>query len=479
MQHYRDLLQIRIPTLRIGVSVLILCYIAPPVAAYDFSALVALAEGALQGDNVGQPVAGFEIRLLKKGAPIFHQAFGDWSINRPANADSSTKTLSGAVMMALVDSGDAGLSLDSHLSDFLPEYDVPGLRDIKIRQAFSHTSGIAGDEGSLILLNPNITLRQAATLISQKPLAYGPPGSTFAYGGLSMQAAGAAAEVASGQAYVDLFAERIAGPLHLENTQFVLASDQNPRVAGGIEATAADFGRFMDMLQNGGVDRASAVRVLSTNSVNEMFRRQTSDDQLIAGSPTDNNRYGIGVWLDQLGQAGPTVDVLAAGARGFHSWIDRPNGLVFTFATDSTNFGNIEVLSSMMHREILRAVPAADFDLDGDVDGDDLAVWQGAYGMTPLADADSDGDSDGSDFLQWQRQLGTGPRAISLSAVVPEPATFHLLTLAAACRRRRSSALRVPTTRLRGTRTKNRPILAPLWVCWRACRSPRPTPQLA
>jgi CubicO group peptidase (beta-lactamase class C family) len=458
MQHSRDLLPIRIPTRRIAVSVLILFCIASPLAAYEFSALIALAEGALEGDNVGQPVAGFEIRLLKNGAPIFHQAFGDWSLNRPANADSSTKTLSGAVIMALVDSGDGGFSLESHLGDFLPEYDIQGLRDITVRQAFSHTSGIVGDEGSLILLNPNITLRQAATLISQKPLAYDPPGSTFSYGGLSMQAAGAAAEVAAGQAYVDLFAERIAGPLHLENTQFVVASDQNPRVAGGLETTAADFSRFMDMLQHGGVDRATARQVLSTNSVNEMFRRQTSDDQPIANSPTDNNRYGIGVWLDQLGQAGPTVDVLAAGARGFHSWIDRSDGLVFTFATDATNFGNIEVLSSMMHREILRAVPAADFDLDGIVDDDDLPVWQGSYGMTTLADADGDGDSDGADFLEWQRQLGTGLPAISLSAAVPEPATFPLLMLAATCLRRLSSELRVSTTRHCGTRTMKRPF---------------------
>jgi hypothetical protein len=84
----------------------------------------------------------------------------------------------------------------------------------------------------------------------------------------------------------------------------------------------------MDMLLNGGVDRTSLTTVLTADSVEEMLRRQTTDELVIANTPTGNNRYGIGVWLDQLGQAGPVVDVLAAGARGFHSWIDKSAGLV-------------------------------------------------------------------------------------------------------------------------------------------------------
>ena len=142
----------------------------------------------------------------------------------------------------------------------------------------------------------------------------------------------------------------------MTNTQFVLASDSNPRVAGGIESTATDFGRFMDMLLNDGVDRVTSTRVLAAASVAEILTRQTSDDQIIVNSPADNNLYGIGVWVDQLVQAGPPVDALAAGARGFHSWIDKSYGLVMTFATEETVFANVEVLSSMMHTAILQAV---------------------------------------------------------------------------------------------------------------------------
>jgi hypothetical protein len=73
----------------------------------------------------------------------------------------------------------------------------------------------------------------------------------------------------------------------------------------------------------------------------------------------------------------------------------------------------------------------ADFDDDGDVDGDDLADWQAAYSLTTDADADGDGDSDGADFLAWQRQY-TGAGAIAAITAVPEPATGILGLLSVA-----------------------------------------------
>jgi len=67
--------------------------------------------------------------------------------------------------------------------------------------------------------------------------------------------------------------------------------------------------------------------------------------------------------------------------------------------------------------------------------GADLAQWQGDFGVNAM----SDGDSDGADFLTWQRQLGSVAAGKLTSAAVPEPATWVLLTLAAAgaCLRRR------------------------------------------
>jgi hypothetical protein len=78
--------------------------------------------------------------------------------------------------------------------------------------------------------------------------------------------------------------------------------------------------------------------------------------------------------------------------------------------------------------------PRADFDDDGDVDGDDLVKWQADFGPTGGSDVDNDGDSDGADFLAWQRQL-SGAAATTPAEAVPEPvaallAAFALATVA-------------------------------------------------
>ncbi|MBA4106854.1 MAG: hypothetical protein C0485_13970 [Pirellula sp.] len=64
---------------------------------------------------------------------------------------------------------------------------------------------------------------------------------------------------------------------------------------------------------------------------------------------------------------------------------------------------------------------SGDFDFDGDVDGDDLLVWQDGFGFDDFLDADGDKDLDvdGADYLIWQRNLrATGAPA---SVSVPEP----------------------------------------------------------
>jgi hypothetical protein len=76
----------------------------------------------------------------------------------------------------------------------------------------------------------------------------------------------------------------------------------------------------------------------------------------------------------------------------------------------------------------------ADFDEDGDVDGDDLADWRAGFGASGSAthaqgDADSDLDVDGNDFLVWQRQLGTSPGVAGATAI-PEPGAPALSSLA-------------------------------------------------
>ena len=79
---------------------------------------------------------------------------------------------------------------------------------------------------------------------------------------------------------------------------------------------------------------------------------------------------------------------------------------------------------------LVRDVSQADFDVDGNVDGADLTIWENAYGTTLAADANLDGDSDGADFLIWQREFDQGAGSLTATATsVPEPSTLMLAAM--------------------------------------------------
>ncbi|HMP07858.1 MAG TPA: autotransporter-associated beta strand repeat-containing protein [Lacipirellulaceae bacterium] len=72
-----------------------------------------------------------------------------------------------------------------------------------------------------------------------------------------------------------------------------------------------------------------------------------------------------------------------------------------------------------------------DFNGDGLVDHDDLAIWSqnfGRQGDATFADGDANGDQnvDGADLLVWQRHLGAGEPTSPAAAGVPEPGTGAL-----------------------------------------------------
>jgi len=379
---------------------------------FDFSAVTELANGALVGQNVNSPVPGFELLLMKDGVVVYRRSFGAWSLGRVGNADSATKTLAGALIMSLVDSSPLPFSLDTKLSEYFPEFGG-NKSTINIRQSFSHSSGL-GD--SVFVGSNTLSLQEVARRIPLTPVEFSPPGTAFSYGGTSMHAAGAVAEIVGQQPWNTLFARRILQPIGMTQTSFVISTPANPRIAGGCESNAPDFALFMETLRRGGL-APSGQRVLSQNAVNQMFTRQTADPITILNTPvqsptTDGADYGVGVWLDERDADGELIGALAAGARGFSSWIDFDDGMVGVFATDLSAAGNVQGLLYLFRAAAQDAARQPlcppDLDHDGFVADTDFTAFILAYNagdcasdaMTPgcQADLNHDGFVDDSDF---------------------------------------------------------------------------------
>ena len=94
---------------------------------------------------------------------------------------------------------------------------------------------------------------------------------------------------------------------------------------------------------------------------------------------------------------------------------------------------HIDYGANIVKLQVLAAFLEADFDEDGDVDGDDFLAWQGGFGISNGAghgqgDANADGDVDRDDYLVWQNQFGEAS-VVGASEAVPEPgAAIHFLS---------------------------------------------------
>jgi hypothetical protein len=127
-------------------------------------------------------------------------------------------------------------------------------------------------------------------------------------------------------------------------------------------------------------------------------------------------------WVNEEGIiTGPTVTIDSIQFRG---------------AGDATFY-----LDTVAHNPLGSLAPLeGDFNLDGNVDYDDLTQWEGDFGLNGDSDADEDGDSDGADYLAWQRNSGAPGAVVSQLQTVPEPATAALFILGVFVLRNRRAA---------------------------------------
>ena len=279
---------------------------------------------------------------------------------------SQSKPITAAAFMMLVDEGK--VKLDDPIEKYLPEFKGQWLtaeRDnehmllkkpkhpITVRNVLSHTSGLpfasAMEQPTLDML----PLRVAVKSYAMTPLVF-EPDSKYAYSNAGINTAGRIIEVVSGMPYEDFLDKRLFGPLGMKDTTFWPNEEQvkrlaksykptadkndleeikigqlkyplgdrtrQPMPAGGLFSTAADVGRFCQMVLNGGTFQSK--RYLSEEAVKTMTSKQT-------GALKDG--YGLG-WSTHNGVFGH------GGAFATNMNIDSNRGLITVFMVQHAGF---------------------------------------------------------------------------------------------------------------------------------------------
>ncbi|MFY2762481.1 serine hydrolase domain-containing protein [Arenimonas sp. MALMAid1274] len=261
---------------------------------------------------------GASVRLARDGGVVYRRHFGGYGDGQRVAIASASKWLSALTLARLVERGQ--LRWDDPVGRYFP--DAPAAtRAITLAQLFSHTSGIANDDAPCIS-DRNTTLQACGRAILSMPLAW-TPGTAFAYGGNSMQVAGAMAEVATGRSWDALFIAEMVQPLGLVATDWTAGAvangyvpNPNPRIGGGARSTLDDYGRVLDMLLAGGLHQGQTF--LSTQTLATMALDRTTG-LVIAASPVAGYGYGYGIgqWVEAKDAQGATFRVSSPGAFGF------------------------------------------------------------------------------------------------------------------------------------------------------------------
>jgi CubicO group peptidase (beta-lactamase class C family) len=247
---------------------------------------------------------------------------GDFDANTVVSVASASKWVSSAVLMRLVEQG--VLSLDAPLKRYIPEL-TGHWADTTLQQLLSHSSGASW--GHAIENPPSMSYREHVEQLIQIPVK-NEPGVVFAYGGISMQIAGYAAEQASGKRWSQLFDELVATPSEMEQSVYGHpfwhspgTEIHSPNLAGGLYASGQDYFNFLTTLFPDETGRG----LLAKGTIDQMESDLTSSLVQVVPGPRPDWFYGLGLWCEAPLE-GRCMQVNSAGAFGTFPWVDRETG---------------------------------------------------------------------------------------------------------------------------------------------------------
>ena len=277
---------------------------------------------------------GAVVVVVTRDGPVFAKGYGfaDIAAKRPLTADetlvrpgSISKLFTAIAVMQLVDAG--RLDLDRDVNGYI-DFAVPtpqGGVPVTLRRLLTHRAGFEEHARGLFSRDP-IPEPLGRWLAKNLPRRLFPNGDVEAYSNYGVALAGYVVERVSGEPFADYMQRHILGPLGMSHSTFrqplpddlaplmakgYRASDKPPlgffetiaaAPAGGLSATAADIGRFIRALMNGG--ELDGVRILPKARVDEM---------MTPGNATPAGYLGLGFFgtkvagHDSIGHDGITI----------------------------------------------------------------------------------------------------------------------------------------------------------------------------
>jgi len=332
-----------------AVAVLLLAPAFPRAAPRTLpTSGTAALDAFLKGQVDKGVVPGVVAVVVNRTGTLYSGAFGKQNTakNEALRTDSvfriasMTKAVTSVATMMMIEQGK--LKLDDDVATYLPAfksmqvlttYDEkagtyqtkPNTTPITIRHLLTHTSGI-GYSWS----DPGLALVQRKTNKggeTELPLVHA-PGEKWTYGA-STKVLGDVVEKLSGER-IDVFTERhISKPLGMQDTFYEVPKAQYARVVttnqkdaagkisetqnpdtipvslrgdGGLFSTAPDYGKFLQMLLNGG--QLGGARLLKASTVAEMLKPHTNGVRVRlqpSANPTLSKPYPLGAGEDIWG----------------------------------------------------------------------------------------------------------------------------------------------------------------------------------
>jgi CubicO group peptidase (beta-lactamase class C family) len=292
----------------------------------------AAVTSAVQGAQAQFP-GGLTVEVMTPAGVVYSRSFGAFTNTTYAPVASSSKMVSGTVLLQLVDKGI--LSLDTKASELLKDRQGQAwsgnMGQIRLRHLLSFTSGISGD---VLVSDPaDITLDEAVLRIYEDQRATAAtPGSSFYYGSTHLRIAARMAEVATGKPWRTIFSEQLQQPLGW-GAFSTFGNGTNPNPAGSLACTGLEYARFLMMQLRKGLDGSN--RLLSESLIAQQRTDGFGDSTTIAYTPyvlTGRvNHYGFGGWVEAANGAAPSATnpvqrFSSTGKFGWAPWIEVGNG---------------------------------------------------------------------------------------------------------------------------------------------------------